>query len=99
MAKSQKIVDDFVEYGKKNGGLSSKWYIGIASDPEARLFTDHKVNKTSGVWIHSDAGSEQTARDTEKYLIDTYKTKGDTGGGDNTTTHVYGYLITSTTAE
>jgi len=97
MAKNkQEIISDVKKYISNN---SSSWYIGIASDPKQRLFVDHNVDKKNGHWIFREAKSSTEARDIEIYLIDNLRTKGDSGGGDNTTKYVYAYFITSTTKE
>ena len=95
----QDIANEIIAHVNSCGKPWSSWYVGIASDPGARLFTDHKVSTQNGAWIYRDAGSEDGARKIEKYLLDTYSAKGDTGGGDSTTTWVYAYYITSTTVE
>ncbi|HPV70863.1 MAG TPA: hypothetical protein PKY08_03170 [Candidatus Magasanikbacteria bacterium] len=99
MADSKTIVADIIQYIKNWGGIFSGWYVGIASDPNQRLFTHHNVNKNSDHWVYSESQNSDTARAIEKYIIETYKTKGDTGGGDNTTKYVYAYKITSSTRE
>lgn len=95
----QGIVDAFVSYVNSSGIRWSDWYVGIAANPRSRLFVEHNVQEHGGRWIYEDAGSEQGARTVEKFLIETYGTKGDTGGGDSTTTYVYAYAITPTTRE
>lgn len=99
MKDAKTIVAEIVQYIKGCGGIFSEWYVGIASDPTQRLFTDHNVNKGSGHWIYREAQNSDTARVIEEHIIETYKTKGDTGGGDNTTKYVYAYKITSSTRE
>lgn len=95
----QDIVNDIVSYVNLPGKYWTGWYVGIASDPRSRLFTDHNVNETGGRWIYINAGNETDARAIEKFLLDTYKAQGDTGGGDYSTTYVYAYLITTSTIE
>lgn len=99
MAKTkQEIISDIENY---IGSNFSSWYIGIASDPKQRLFIDHNVKEkgSGGGWIFREAKSSDEARDIEIYLIDKLGTKGDSGGGDNTTKYVYAYRITPTTKE
>jgi hypothetical protein len=96
MAKNDKIVQDILDYvGNED---KPDWYVGIATDIEQRLFVEHNVSKNNGRWIYREANSEQEARDTEKYLLDTYSFKGGTGGGDKPV-YVYAYKITSYTKE
>lgn len=94
----QEFANQFVNYIQQNGGSPSNWYVGIASDIQQRLFGDHNVSQ-NGMFIYDNAQTEENARAVEKYLIESLKTKGDTGGGDNSTTWVYAYLITAQTRE
>ena len=96
----EQIISDFKDYIAKNSSASySDWYVGIASKPEERLFTDHNVKKVGDYWIYSEAQSTSIAREIEQYFIEQFKTDGGTGGGDNTTKWVYAYRMTSTTEE
>ena len=98
MAKSaQEIVQEIIAHIQKEGSSYSSWYVGIASDPESRLFSDHGVSKDNGWWIYQDAGNEENARAIEKYILENYRTAGGSGGGDYTTKFVYAYKKTSTT--
>ena len=77
----------------------SNWYVGIATYPRDRLFRDHCVDERNGQWIYNtNPMSETDARDTEKYLLETYPFQGDVGGGIYPT-YVYAYKITSYTRE
>jgi len=96
MAKNNTIVTDVLNH--VGDDIKSKWYVGIATDAQQRLFDDHNVSKDEGKWIYRKATSEQEARDTEKYLLDNYDFKGGTGGGDKPV-YVYAYKITANTAE
>jgi hypothetical protein len=96
MAKNDKIVKDILNHVGNDD--YSAWYVGIATDAKQRLFDEHNVSEQGGRWIHRTANSELEARDTEKYLLDTYNFKGGPSGG-NRPTHVYAYKITSYTRE
>lgn len=99
MAKTlQDVANEIVRYIQQSGVAFSSWYVGIASDPSTRLFTDHNVAEKS-FWIYRNAGSEENARAIEKWLIDNFQCQGDTGGGDRSTHYVYSYVITPTTKE
>ena len=76
----------------------SYWYVGIATNPEERLFHNHRVNKQYGRWVYSSYMSENDARETEKYLLDNYPFQGDVGGGEHPC-YVYAYKVTSETNE
>ena len=96
MAMKQGIITDINAYMKNSGGAAdSTWYVGIAADPEARLFSDHSVVK-HGAWIYRTADSAAIAREIEKEYLDA-GTDGGTGGGDASTRAVYAYKKTATT--
>ena len=99
MAAAQEVYDCIMQYIHSVNANYPSWYVGIASDPKARIFKDHKVSEIFGKWVYKNAGSEETARTVEKYIIDNHKTQGDIGSGDNMTTNVYAYLITNSTEE
>lgn len=94
----QEIRDDIINYIKDRGGVYNTWYVGIATDVKQRLFGDHNVSREHDFWIYRNALSESDAREIEKFIIDTYKTKGGTGGGDHPK-WVYAYKITDSTRE
>lgn len=81
------------------GGGYSDWYVGIASDPKQRLFTDHNVDEKNGAWIYREAENSTAAREVEEYFINTLSTDGGSGGGDYSTKYVYAYKKTSYTKE
>lgn len=93
------IKQEIVNHMRGCESNTRKWYVGIAADPEKRLFNDHNVSKEYGCWIHRDAGSHESARKIEKEIINEYGTQGGDGGGDYRTRHVYAYKITSTTKQ
>ena len=99
MATAQEIYDAIMKYIDDSGIAYNNWYVGIASSPKDRLFTDHNVNEAGGHWIYQDAGSQAAARKIEKFILDTHSTQGGKGGGDETTTWVYAYAITPQTTE
>ena len=99
ISTNQQLITAIEQYILNNGGLFRNWYVGIASNPDQRLFNDHNVIQNGGAWIYDWAATEQDARQVEKYLLDTHGTKGGTGGGDHTTRAVYAYRIGSHTIE
>ena len=99
MATVQEVYEFIIECIKNIDKNYTSWYIGLASNPRTRLFTLHNVSEQNGKWIYKDTDSEDTARAVEKYIIENHNTKGNIGGGDNTTTSVYAYLITKDTKE
>lgn len=60
------------------------WYVGIATDPESRLFEDHRVNRKYTKWVYCPAVSVEAARLAEKSLLDDGY-DGGPGGGDHPT--------------
>lgn len=99
MATPQEVYDFIVKYINSIDTSYSKWYVGIASDPEKQLFTEHNVSKESGHWIFKDAESEDIARYVEKQIKNNYGTKGKPTVGEKGTTSVYAFLTTLSTKE
>lgn len=71
--------------------------MGIAEDPQKRLFNDHNVQK-NGFWIYVPTISDTIARFVEKYFLSKGCDGGDGGGGKNTK-YVYAYKITDYTRQ
>ena len=85
------IIQEIDNHISKRGGGYSGWYVGIASDPSDRLFSDHNVNKDKeDAWIFRNCGSEAAARKVEKYFLG-LGCDGGAGGGDSSTTYAYAY--------
>ena len=72
-----------------------EWYVGVASNPDQRLFQVHNVSQEGGAWIYRDAGSVSMARDIEAI----FHKKGCKGAQSTTDTphYVYAYRMTRTT--
>ena len=49
--------------------IYSQWYVGVATDPRARLFQDHNVNEQSDAWIYDNCGTDTAARSVEDYFL------------------------------
>jgi len=96
MTNEKTIETAFIEKIKKNGGIASEWYTGIASDAKERL-GQHKALDSR--WIYDEADSVDVARNVEEHMTKVVKTKGRGGGGDENSTWVYCYKITNTTNE
>lgn len=94
-----RIISEIKNYASNHPSYWKDWYIGIASDPEQRLFIEHSVNKETDAWIYSICQNCNSARNVEQYLIETLKTKGDLGGGDDNTKYIYAYLTSSHSRE
>ena len=71
-------INSFIEsYSDSKRNL---FYIGITSDIETRLFSAHKVEKSTEEYVSFRADSEKTAREIEKEFLMS-GLDGDTGGG------------------
>ena len=99
MAKSKnEIIADIQGHITKCGEGIGGWYVGIAADPEERLFDDHSVDKEKDAWIYGTASSDSVARDIEKHFLDK-GAEGGPGGGGADSKGVYAYKISSRTRE
>jgi len=72
-----------------------EWYVGVAVNPDKRLFEGHNVSQEAGAWIYRDAGSATMAKTIEAVFLK----KGCKGGvGATDSPHfVYAYRMTRTT--
>lgn len=95
----QEFANQFVKFFNQHNGIDHEWYVGIASNPEIRLFHEHNVDKNNDPWIYDNAGSDIVARRIENYLLRVLKCKGGVGGGDSSTTSVYLYKTSYHTVE
>ncbi len=68
----------------------ANWYVGIASDIQNRLFSDHNVHPTNHFWIYRQAVNAEHARSAEAMLLN-LGYDGGRSGGDHTTMHVYAF--------
>ncbi len=91
------IIKKINEYLAGHKLLYLDCYVGITNDAERRLFDEHNVDK-NGIWIYCHGDSAKVARDAEQYFLD-QGCQGGPGGGDDDSTIVYCYKITSTTDE
>lgn len=92
MAKDrQTIISEFKEYMNDHGGAATSWYVGVATDPEDRLFNEHSVQRNGDAWIYDEAYSAEAAASIEKYFIEIVGTDGSGGGWTGTSDWVYLY--------
>ena len=97
MAKeAQQILNEITAHIDKQGGAYSGWYCGITSDIDSRLHGDHKVPRENHWFITRQCLNVTDARAVESALIK-QGCDGESGGGDETTIHVYAYLKTAET--
>lgn len=100
MAESKSLIRSEIQrYIKKHGNNFGKWYVGITSDIERRLFSAHNVDKSRGTWIYLTAESSHSARDVKQYFLDKKKTMGAPGGGFRNRNIVYAYKISNNTVQ
>jgi len=99
MKTPRQVYDEVSKYIVSNtsGSSYNQWYVGIASNPRARLFEDHAVDESKDYWIYINTGNDSDARNIEGALIKNLRTQGDVGGGDNFTKFVYAYLTNNHT--
>ncbi len=79
MNTPQGVYDFLLQYINSHGGPWNNWYVGIATNPEQRLFGDHNVQRT-GAWAYDYTETEEGARAVEKALL-TLGLDGGIGGG------------------
>ena len=97
MTTKDQIIATIHGYIQRNGDQPGYWYVGVSKDARNRLFNDHKVSESKGVWIYRTASTSGVARQTEGYFIKTIGTDGGKGGGDTSAKMVYAYKKTSST--
>lgn len=97
MSQNQ-IAGEIAGYINNNGGGHRGWYVGIATDPRARLFNDHNVFEQDDAWIFRDCGTDTAARNIEQHFLN-QGCDGGPGGGDSTTKFIYAYKKARHTVE
>lgn len=84
------IIERIVAFMNQNGGVYSQFQVGITNNISERLSQHGASNK---LHVSFNLGSKQDAEDTESYIVNYYKTKGDTGGGAPDTMWIYCFKI------
>lgn len=93
-----KVITNFEDYIRQNGGVCGNWYVGVAADARDRLFNEHNVLEKGGAWTYQDCGTDTVARQVENHFL-RLGCQGGPGGGDHRSKYVYAYKITPTTVE
>jgi len=93
------IIREIINYISDRGGGYGDWYVGIATEPRETLFSRHGVRETGDPWIYRECLNSEVARDIEYYFINSVRTAGGPGGGDDLTRYIYAYKIASHTVE
>lgn len=95
----KETIANFESYIRKNGGVYSQWYAGVATDPKQRLFNDHNVNEQRDIWIYSKhLKTDTAARIVEDHFLKK-GCKGGPGGGDSSSCYAYAYKVNGHTRE
>ncbi len=94
----EQIFADLNAHITQSGLLNSQWYVGIASNPQQRLFSDHRVPRTGAWWIYRLALNHHDARGIES-AYHAAGCSGGPGGGDCETCYVYAYVKTPQTSQ
>lgn len=84
------IITAINKYVSVAGGALNSWYVGITKNPDNRLFNEHNVDKSNGIWIHCPADSNEIARNVESFFL-RQGMDGGPGGGDWESRYVYSY--------
>jgi len=82
----------------KSGIPNNRWYVGITSDIDERLFGYHQVSRENSWWIYRQCSTASEARALEA-AYHNVGCKGAGGGGDRASRIIYAYVITSSTVE
>lgn len=69
MSLADEVAEYLVSYMMDNGGVSSEWRAGATAEPVSRLFADHAVDRSRGLWAYKRAESESAARRAERALL------------------------------
>ena len=87
------FVAQFAGYIHSHGHDIDNWCVGITSDPEIRLFKEHKI-RSLGLFLFDDAKTKQNAYNTVKELLKDFEILNVSDDNDIAGTWVYIYKIT-----
>jgi hypothetical protein len=94
----QSIIQEMNAHMQKSGFNNDRWYVGITSDIEERLFGFHQVPRQNHWYAYRLAFNDTDARTIEA-AYHKAGCKGASGGGDHTAVFIYAYVITTQTVE
>jgi hypothetical protein len=95
---SRSIIAEINAHMQQSGISNPRWYVGITSDIDERLFGFHQVPRKDHWFIYRRALTGADARAIEA-AYHRAGCKGAAGGGDESADHVYAYVITLQTVE
>ena len=78
------------QYMIKAGEGYAAWYVGVCRDPKERLFKEHRVVETDGLWLYRRADNPETAEAVADLFVNWYGADGRPGTEENPT-YVYAY--------
>jgi len=93
---AKETFDKITSFIDNHSGNYTEWYAGIASDPEERLFEEHKVSKDSDFSIYQRCPNKQSAKGVEEALLK-LGCDGGIGGGDESSVFAYAYRKSANT--
>jgi len=92
------LTEELAQHMRRCGGGYAAWYVGVASDPRARLFRDHNVDEKRDAWIYRDCRSDSAARQVEAHFL-RVGCGGAAGGGDRQSRYAYAYKVSGHSVE
>lgn len=88
----QIIVNDVIAHMGQYGGKYQDWYVGVAADAKATLFTDHGVKESGDAWICRQCANADLAREIERCFMKKGCQGGAAGEGQSTR-YFYAYKM------
>ena len=95
----QQIKYEILAYVYELGGDFCDYFVGIAENPEATLFENHKLDKSKDPWLYRQALSNTAARTIRDYFSNRLRVDGTLViNGNEDTDWVYVYKKSETTS-
>ncbi|MEM6260717.1 MAG: hypothetical protein AAGI37_20915 [Planctomycetota bacterium] len=91
----QQLKFQVIAHVKAYGGDFTRWYVGVADDPERALFEKHGVDRERGVWVFRQAMSFRAVENAQTFFIRALGMQGEPYPADHPTDEVdclYAYL-------
>ncbi len=87
---NEQLLSILKQYIMKAGVGYSAWYVGVCRDPKERLFQEHRVVESGGLWVYRRTDSPETAEAVEDLFVNRHGADGRPGTEENPT-YVYAY--------